>query len=137
MSRRLIAAAAACLWAAPLAAQQPATDADFIALGRKYTEWFYAGQGDSLFAHLLPGGKIASPAEIVAGRDQMTARVGSEVKVLEEKLNRRKGRRQYWREARFDNLEEPMVVRFLFDDAGAIAGVGLGPKSETPTPDPL
>ncbi len=62
-------------------------------------------------------------------------RAGSETEVIEERFRMRKGRPQYWRTARFTDLDQPLLIRFVIDDAGLIAGVGFGPASQAPPTD--
>lgn len=144
MSYRCIVVMAALLGAGsvPLQAQRATpqaqkSDSEYIAIGRQYAEWFLAGQGDSLVAHMNTEDRAeAKASDYVERRDRLMARAGDEVQVLEEKLNRRKGFRQYWRESSYVNIDEPVVIRFLLNDAGEITGMGMGPKSQTPPPDP-
>jgi hypothetical protein len=131
----VVSVVAGTLLTTPLLAQTK-TDADYLAIGRKYAEWFLNGQGDSLVAHSDEANQNkAKASDFVDRRDQVAARIGNETSVVEEKMNRRKGNRQYWRESTYDNLPEPFVLRFLLNDGGDIIGVGMGPKSQTPAPD--
>jgi hypothetical protein len=137
-NRLLLAATFALASATSLFAQSPSRDADLLALGHKMTEWFYTFQADSLVAHFNPEsreqlGGLAGVQEEVA---RFFARAGTEQHVIEEKMTRRKGQAQYWREATFDGFTaEPLVIRWVFDDQGQVTGVGMGPKSQTPPVD--
>ncbi len=123
---------------AGLAAQTTLTDADYLTLGRKYYDWFVSAEADSIFAHLSPaaregaGGIDGVNSAIV---DFLT-RAGVENELVEEKMTRRNGRPQYWRESRYATFtEESLVFRWVFNEAGELDGVGMGPKSRTPAPD--
>ncbi|MFN8645741.1 MAG: hypothetical protein U0104_03195 [Gemmatimonadales bacterium] len=123
---------------ASLAAQTSLTDADYLALGRKYYDWFVSAEADSILAHLSPearegaGGLDGVHQAIV---DFLT-RAGVETELVEEKMTRRNGRPQYWRESRYASFtEESLVFRWVFNDAGELDGVGMGPRSRTPAPD--
>ena len=136
----LSGATAAMLLARPVHAQAAAkrlSEAQYLTLGRHYTEWFFAGRTDSLIAHMSPGSVEASggAAGILNQRDQVSARAGKETVLLEEKMTWRRGLPQFWHEAMFENFAEPVVIRWVMDDAGAIVGIGLGPKSQTPDVD--
>jgi hypothetical protein len=142
MFRTLAVAAALTAAASPLAAQTaPASLPDnqaLLALGRQYTLWFYTAEADSLFAHMTEESQAAVNG--VEGIRQESAsfvmRAGGEVELIEDKMTLRRGYPQYWREARFDGFtEEPLVIRWVFDSTGKIAGVGLNPKSRAPAPD--
>lgn len=120
-----------------LAAQTPLSDAQYLALGHKLTEWFYAAEADSLLAYLSP--ETRDGAGGIDGINQAVTefigRAGVEEELLEEKMTKRRGRPQYWREARFSEAPEPIVFRWVFDDKGLVVGVGMGPKGSTPAPD--
>ncbi len=142
MFRTLAVAAALTAAASPLAGQTaPASLPDtqtLLALGRQYTLWFYTAEADSLFAHMTEESQVAVNG--VEGIRQESAsfvmRAGGEVELIEDKMTLRRGYPQYWREARFDGFtEEPLVIRWVFDSTGKIAGVGLNPKSRAPAPD--
>lgn len=142
MFRTLVVAAALTTAALPAVAQTAAPtlpDAQtLLALGRQYTLWFYTAEADSLFAHMTEESQEAVKG--VEGIRQESAsfvmRAGGEVELLEDKMTLRRGYPQYWREARFDGYtDEPLVIRWVFDSTGKIAGVGLNPKSRAPAPD--
>jgi hypothetical protein len=143
MFRTLVVAAAALTAAVPSAVAQTAAptlpDAQtLLALGRQYTLWFYTAEADSLFAHMT-----VESQEGVQGVDgirqeaaSFVMRAGGEVELIEDKMTLRRGWPQYWREARFDGFtDEPLVIRWVLDSTGKIAGVGLSPKSRAPAPD--
>ena len=124
---------------APAAPRRPAKlPADSVEIARKYTQWFYTAQADSLAAHEAPGSRAAAAAkaDYLNSLTELTGRVGTETEVLEEKFVTRKGYRQYWRTAKFSGFEEPVMVRWVFDDQGRIAGFGMNPKSKAPPIDP-
>jgi len=114
------------------------TQDQYLALGKQYTGWFFSGRADSLLAHMSAESREASggSAGILEKRDQVTTRAGNEVMVLEEKMTWRKGMPQFWHEGTFDGFNEPLVLRWVMDDKGAIVGIGMGPKSHTPEVDP-
>jgi hypothetical protein len=131
--------------AAPPAAATPAAPvrppklpADSLELARKWTRWFYTAQADSLAAAEQPGNRTqdAAKADYINALSELTARVGTETEVLEEAFITRKGFRQYWRTAKFSNFPEPVMVRWVFDTQGRIAGFGMNPKSAAPPVDP-
>jgi hypothetical protein len=136
----LSGATAALLLARPAHSQTHSrlTQDQYLALGKQYTGWFFSGRADSLLAHMSPESREASggPAGILEKRDQVTTRAGNEVMVLEEKMTWRKGMPQFWHEGTFDGFNEPLVLRWVMDDKGAIVGIGMGPKSHTPEVDP-
>lgn len=60
-------------------AQQAPAEATFLAWGRQFTEWLYAGQGDSLYAHLDAASQqeVGAP-QALAGFSRMIAEQGGE-----------------------------------------------------------
>ena len=138
----LAATPAAAQNAAPAApAAAPAvnwTDTQWILYGRQVTEWFFAGQTDSVLAHSSPEvlERMGGANGLLEGRDELLARAGSETDVITDKMTRRKGNPQYWRESKYENAPEPIVLRFVFNAQAQIIGIGVGPLSQTPAPDP-
>jgi hypothetical protein len=138
LRRTLLAVAVVLGLPAALPAQTSGRDAEYLVLGRKYYDWFISAEADSLLAHMDSAGRQGAGG--VAGVNQAVAdflaRSGVEQELLEEKVNRRRGHPQYWRESRYTTFtNEPLVFRFVFDEQGRIIGVGIGPKSGTPAPD--
>ncbi len=111
-------------------------DADVLATGRLYLDWFWEGRADSLFAHAAPDvrGRVGSPTRFTDLRDQLVGQLGSETALMEEKVTRRRGKPQYWREASFANADgEPIVLRVVLDGERRLAGLSVSPKSSAPT----
>lgn len=111
---------------------------DELELGRKYTQWLYGAQFDSLFAHMSDGMRTdMGSADTMAGQfDQFTAQMGEETKVVEEKVVMRKGNPQYWRTADFSMAPEPIMIRWVIV-SGEIWGIGVNPASQAPPIDPV
>lgn len=139
----IIAAPAVTLAQAPAAAATPRPKpaqlpADSMERGRKYTQWLYTNQVDSLIAHMDSAGK-AQPnvkAEYESRVAQLAERAGDEVKVLEEKFITRNGARQYWRTVQFTRAPENVIVRFVIGSKGEMLGIGLSLVSQAPPIDP-
>lgn len=126
--------------AAPTASTAPAVnwnDTQWILYGRQIVEWFFAGQTDSILAHSSPDvlDRMGGAKGLLEARDELLARVGSETKVISDKMTKRKGNPQYWRESDYENGPEPIVLRFVFNAQAQVIGIGMGPLSQTPAPD--
>ena len=128
-----LAGLAAGLSAAPLAAQD-AMPADSLAYARQITTWFFAGEVDSLVAHSDSAGQgIEAETEWQDRLASVTARLGTETEVLEEKFVKRNGQTQYWRTSKYSEFaREPVMVRWAFNKQGQLIGAGLNPKSQAP-----
>jgi hypothetical protein len=147
--RTILSGLAALLLTTPLVAQtalaaaatnEPQlSDSALVERGRTLTAWLFAGEADSIVALLTDAARTKG-----GGREgvlQMSAKLamalGSETALVEEKMTRRNGNRQYWRSATFELfVAEPFVVRWVFDAAGHVMGAGLNPLSQAPAPDP-
>lgn len=107
-------------------------------LGRKYTQWLYTGQFDSLFVHMKEEmrSEMGSPDDMAGQFDQFTAQVGDETGVVDEKVVMRKGNPQYWRTAEFSMAPEPIMIRWVIVN-GEIWGIGINPASQAPEIDPV
>jgi hypothetical protein len=126
---------------APAASTAPAVnwnDTQWILYGRQITEWFFAGQTDSVLAHSSPDvlERMGGAQGLTGARDELLARAGSETKVISDKMTKRKGNPQYWRESTYENAPEPIVLRFVFNAQAQVIGIGMGPRSQSPAPDP-
>ena len=120
------------------AAGQPLTRLpnDSVAVARRIVGWLWANQVDSLMAH-SPTDTTVTRQQISDQLAQITAQIGVEQEVVEEKWIRRNGRRQYWRTARFsDFAQEPVVLRLVILPDGRLAGMGLNPLSAVPPVEP-
>jgi hypothetical protein len=135
--------------AAPLAAQTPAPAApaapvvrqklpnDSVAIARKYASWIWSSQVDSLIAHMVPDTSAPNRQQITDQFARMSARVGTEAQLVEERWVRRNGERQYWRIARFtDFTDEPVALRIVIMPDGRMGGMGFNPLSRVPAVDP-
>ena len=120
--------------AAPAAPQRP----DSLALARQYTVWFYTGEVDSLIAHHAADSQRDTTLRrgITARMEQVALRAGTETAVIEEKFVKRNGATQYWRTAKFSDMSEPFLLRWVINPDGTIGGMGLGPRSQAPPIDP-
>jgi hypothetical protein len=149
--RRLVFSLLTLACAAPLAAQgtaaksspavtQPAAlPADSFDLARKYTQWFYAEQYDSLIArHVEAARKDPDlPNRLRQSHNELAKRAGTELWVNDEQFITRNGKRQYWRTATFTAFSEPLLIRWVMGPSGEIMGLGMGPKSDAPAIDPV
>jgi len=133
------------LLAGPLAAQGAAASAPpaarldsatTLADGRKYTAWFYDGLGDSLIAHSSAAVKEKiSATQLNDLQGQLLAQVGSEQSVVSERVVGKDSLSGYLREAKFEQMDEPLVIVFTLGRAGEIYGFFIRPKSQMPTDD--
>ena len=116
----------------------PKLDYDSVAFARQLTNWFYAGETDSLFAHSPPEMQAQMTKEAWAqAMMQFTGRVGSEASLVEERWVKRNGKRQYWRILRgTDFTDEPVMLRWALLPGKMMAGVGMNPASQAPPIDP-
>ena len=129
------APSAATAVAAPLSV---AEEAALLALGKTYTRWFLTGKADSLVGAFAPdmAEKVGGVEGVQQMMNQIAERAGVETKVTEEKMTRRNGRPQFWHAGQFSELiDDELVIRWVFDKDGKIAGAGINPKSAAPAPD--
>ncbi|HET6360835.1 MAG TPA: hypothetical protein VFH11_02140 [Gemmatimonadota bacterium] len=107
---------------------------DSLALARQYTTWLYAGEADSLVAHSTDETRNDEGARdrYVQLSQLIAQRAGFELEVSEETWKLRNGECQYWRTAQFSAMEEPLLIRWVLDRQGRIAGIGAGPYAEAP-----
>jgi hypothetical protein len=129
--------AAAIMVAAPLHAQ--AADSTQLELGRRYTQWLYEGQVDSLYARFSPEMRQALPTVQAFSdmRAQIRTQAGDETEVLSERIldpSVAPGMIVYVRTARFANAPMNVNVTVITDAAGIIHGFSVRPAPpENPT----
>ena len=130
--------------ATPVPAAAPAAPAppikpigNEIELGRKFTQWLFMAQFDSLFAHAAGDGQeaLGKPEEMQQHLDELVARLGEESDVVEEKVVMRNGKPQYWRTSHYTLAPEPFMLRWVIVN-GQIMGIGMNPASMPPPIDP-
>src|SRR3954469_24215876 len=86
-----------------------ALPADSFDLARKYTQWFYTQQVDSLVAHHSAEARkdTALAAHLAGAFKGLADHAGKEIWVTDERFITRNGQRQYWRTANFTGFAEP------------------------------
>ncbi len=110
--------------------------ASALAAGRRYTEWFYNGLGDSLIAHSSAAVREKITAQQLEDFNaQLVGQVGMEAEVLAEHIEASDSLTGYLRVARFEMMEEPLVVAFTLDSSATIYGFFIRPKSAVPPED--
>ena len=144
LARYMIAASLVAGPVTALAAQTPAAAPDttaqtakFTALGKTYIRWMMAGRADSLATGFDPSTleQMGGAAALRENMDKLSERAGSQTTVIADYMTRRNSYPQFWHEANFSGMDEPVVIRFVLDKEGKIIGTGVGPKSRTPAID--
>lgn len=118
----------------------PEQQKEFLALGKKYTQWFLSGRADSLATGFDEESfqKMGGMEGILTQMGQIAERAGTEVKILEEKMTYRNGIPQFWHEGSFSEFtDQTLVFRWLLNAKGKIIGAGIQPRSAAPEPDPI
>jgi opacity protein-like surface antigen len=120
----LLATAAAVVLGAPAAAQSaPVTRDDSLALGRKYVQWVYEDQADSLWARVDDRlrGMMGSKEDLSRENVGLIVNFGAEIEVVEETVSARDGNLVYTREVRFESRpNESRVWTFVIAPDGTI-----------------
>lgn len=125
--------AVAIMVAAPLHAQ--AADSSQIELGRRYTQWLYEGQVDSLYARFSPDMRQAIPTVEAFSemRMQIQTQAGAETEVVSERIldpSPAPGMTVYVRTARFANAPMNVDVTIVTDATGTIHGFSIRPQPQ-------
>lgn len=132
----LLAAGLAVLLGAPAAAQSaPAlvTREDSLALGRKYVQWVYEDQADSLWARVDDRlrGMMGSREALSRENVQLIVSFGAETEVVAETVSARDGNLVYTREVRFESRpDESRVWTFVIAPDGTITDGKFQSKAE-------
>lgn len=134
MSHRWLVLALGFAMLSPALARAQESPVDSLALARQYTTWLYAGEADSLLAHSTDEtrAEMAESGNFTRIGQMIAERAGVELEVSEETWKLRGGACQYWRTAQFSSMEEPILIRWVLDPQGRIAGLGAGPYTQAP-----
>ncbi len=117
--------------------EAPHLPPDSMEIGRKYTDWFFNAEVDSLRASMTEEMQEQWTVDVTLERMDMVAEnVGFPTKIVEEKYVMRNGMPQFWYTAEFDSFDEPVMIRWVITPEGKIAGVGINPASQAPPTDP-
>ncbi|HEU0301172.1 MAG TPA: hypothetical protein VFR37_17030, partial [Longimicrobium sp.] len=107
---------------------------------RRYTQWLYEGQVDSLWAKFSPEMRQAIPsaAALEEMRMQIHAQAGDETELLSERIldpSPEPGMTVYVRTARFANVPMNVNVTVVTDASGTVQGLSVRPAPEPAPPE--
>lgn len=116
----------------PSLAHAQLTDDRATTLGRRYVNWMFSGQADSLVAAMTP-----EAVQRVGGRDgvlersnMLQAQVGAEESVVKEEVVRENGTVVYVRRARFSGIPVPLRIRWELNADGKIVRGEMAPDED-------
>lgn len=114
--------------ARPLAAQVP----DPLATGRQYTAWFYAGETARVWERFSAAMKdaIGSADRLAQFRRQVIDQIGTEEKVLDEKVAPSGQLQVYLRKVKFSGAATPVEVQWSLQLDGRVAGFFIRPEQK-------
>ena len=100
--------------------------------GRAYTQQFYAGELEPLFARFSAefADVIGGEAGLRAFRDGFLADVGQEVEVLAEEVLPHPGAEVYQRVVMFEHFGSAVAIEWALDPEGTVLGMFIGPAAE-------
>jgi hypothetical protein len=117
--------------------QEPgARDALTLERGRECTRQFYAGETAALWPRFSAELKAAlgDEANLETFRKQAAEQLGVEAEVLREDVLPAGELTSYRRRARFEKLEDALLVTWSFDAEGTIVGFSIAPERSKPAP---
>ena len=118
------------LFAAPLAAQSESPDS--LALGRKFTGWFFDGQSDSLLNAMVEATqeRVGGLEGIENMMDRVFEQLGEEAEVVSESAKIvDDGVLEYRRLSEFESAPQRFVWIWRTNEEGEIVGAGIRPES--------
>ncbi|MEO7578469.1 MAG: M23 family metallopeptidase [Massilia sp.] len=112
------------------AAHAQPSEAESRASGRALGAAFYAKDFDKVWAAMNEPAHAAlkSPQFLPDFHAKVTSQLGVETAVIEESVKQVNGLTQYQRRARFDKTAAPVLVTWLFDNAGKLAAFSIMPE---------
>jgi murein DD-endopeptidase MepM/ murein hydrolase activator NlpD len=126
--RRILPATMALLlvWIAGARAQ----DQDSLALGRRFTQLFYAGQFEQLWEQMSDGqhGEHGSIENLAKFRSTVRELVGEEVEVLSEQIDGAEGQEVYVRQVKYEKSAELFDLKWTISSQGKITDFSIRPS---------
>lgn len=117
--------------AASSQAQQAETTATAVEQGRIFTEWFYQGELETLYAQFSPEMKEALSLEALTQfQTQVADQFGQEAEVLDEKVTPYQQYAIYDRIVTFEKYDNPMIVEWTIGPEQIIYGFFVRPVPE-------
>jgi len=119
--------------AAPASASPPVMAGDApskaLAWGRELTSLFYEGTTAPIWARMTDEMKkgLKSEDTLATLKQQMEAQLGTESKVVDEKVIQSGGYQVYLRTAAFPKWEKPINIIWSLDSEGHVAGFFIKP----------
>lgn len=107
-------------------------DTSPMALGQTYTDWFYSGQVDDLWARFTPELQSAFGARdsLRVYRERTVGELGRETGAPREAVSEAGETLVYARVSDFERAPDPMLLEWAIDSSGAISGFVLRPVPE-------
>ena len=99
--------------------------------GRACTHWFYSQEFDKIDALGFTDAMAAalpSMGGLAGFWETVDTQLGPEVEFVEEVVTQEQGLDVYVRTARFEKYPGDIIVQWVFDAEGAIAGMAIRPK---------
>lgn len=108
--------------------------AEVLAFGREVARLVYAKQLDSIM--LLADSTTGDPAEvrerIRVALGQLNEQVGTETRVIAERVMIVNGRAQYWRDAEYTGVPVPLILRVITGAPGKWRGFTISTEETLP-----
>ena len=103
-----------------------------LAEGRKLTSLFYKGETASLWVQMTEEMKkgLTSEEALKIASEQLAAQLGSETKVVDEKIASSEGFLVYMRTVSFSKWHKPMTITWTLDSQRHIAGFFIKPVEQ-------
>jgi hypothetical protein len=99
--------------------------------GRACTQWFYAQEFDKIealgFTEAMQSA-LPSMGGLAGFWEAVNTQLGDEVEVVDEVESKQQGLDVFERTARFEKDPGEVIVQWVFDAEGAIAGMAIRPK---------
>lgn len=110
---------------------EPGEDRSPLALGGRYTEWFYAGDTARLWARFAPELRTAfgTPDSLATYRDRTLERLGTEQGTPDVAVEPAGDTSIYTRTAAFSRAQGRMVLEWSLAPDGTITGLYLAPAT--------
>jgi murein DD-endopeptidase MepM/ murein hydrolase activator NlpD len=120
--------------APPVATEAPtAVDPAALEAGRVLSRLFLAGDLAAVRSRFAPAMRAQmDEAALAAFREQVARQLGGEESLVSEDVSREQGLSSYRRVARWSRFGQPVLMQWLLDDDGRVAGFRVVPASAGP-----
>ena len=114
------------------APQEDRADREFVEQGRMYTAWLYGNEYNKLWERFSPEMRqtFGNVSDLASFAGRALKHLGTERKVVDERVSKAEPFLVYRRAASFNNAEHPMLIEWSLARDGEVTGLVVRPAPD-------